>query len=64
MQILPSGEDRYVLLDRIGKGGFGYVYRAIDNASGELVAAKLIDLEEAGTYEIDVVYIHNVRVRG
>ena len=48
MQVLPSGEDKYVLLDRIGRGGFGYVYRAIDNESGELVAAKLIDLEEAG----------------
>ena len=48
MESLESGSDRYTLLDRIGRGGFGYVYRAKDNLTGDIVAAKLIDLEEAG----------------
>ncbi len=50
MELLDSGADRYTLLDRIGRGGFGYVYRAKDNLTGGTVAAKLIDLEEAGKY--------------
>lgn len=40
--------ERYTLLEKIGQGGFGYVYKAMDSTTGQLVAAKLINLEEAG----------------
>lgn len=50
----PAGSQRYVLLDKIGRGGFGYVYRALDRTLGRVVAAKLIDLEEAGDEMEDV----------
>lgn len=41
-------KERYSLLEKIGQGGFGYVYKAIDNVTGSIVAAKLINLESAG----------------
>ena len=33
--------------ERIGKGSFGEVYKGIDNRSQNVVAIKIIDLEEA-----------------
>lgn len=38
---------RYTIQERIGKGSFGEVYKAIDISSNYVVAAKIIDLEEA-----------------
>ena len=38
---------RYTIQERIGKGSFGEVYKAIDTLSNHIVAAKIIDLEEA-----------------
>jgi hypothetical protein len=40
--------ERYCLKEKIGQGGYGYVYKAIDTVTGEIVAAKLINLDEAG----------------
>jgi hypothetical protein len=40
--------ERYCLREKIGQGGYGYVYKAIDTTTGEIVAAKLINLDEAG----------------
>lgn len=40
--------ERYCLREKIGQGGYGYVYKAIDTITGEIVAAKLINLDEAG----------------
>ncbi|XP_023596626.1 serine/threonine-protein kinase 25 [Trichechus manatus latirostris] len=40
-------EQLFTKLDRIGKGSFGEVYKGIDNRSKEVVAIKIIDLEEA-----------------
>lgn len=37
----------YELLDRIGKGAFGKVYKAKKVATNKIVAIKIINLEEA-----------------
>lgn len=40
-------EELFTKLDRVGKGSFGEVYKGIDNRTKEVVAIKIIDLEEA-----------------
>lgn len=40
-------EDRYECLERIGKGSFGEVFRGRHVQTGEIVAIKVIDLEQA-----------------
>ena len=40
-------EELFTKLDRIGKGSFVEVYKGIDNRTKEVVAIKIIDLEEA-----------------
>jgi serine/threonine protein kinase len=39
--------ERFELGARIGRGAAGDVHRAVDTATGEVVAVKLVDLEEA-----------------
>ncbi len=46
--IRSNPTERYVLREKIGQGGYGYVYKAVDTLTGEIVAAKLINLDEAG----------------
>ena len=41
-----SAPERYKLLDMIGNGSFGEVWRALDMATGAEVAVKTVDLEE------------------
>ncbi|XP_063714999.1 serine/threonine-protein kinase 26-like [Symsagittifera roscoffensis] len=40
-------ESLYTKLERVGKGSFGEVFKGIDNNTKQVVAIKLIDLEEA-----------------
>ncbi|UNI14641.1 serine/threonine protein kinase, STE, PAK/STE20 [Purpureocillium takamizusanense] len=40
---------QYQLSELIGKGSFGRVYKATSQTSGELVAVKIIDIEESDT---------------
>ena len=42
------------MYEQIGQGSFGSVFRAVDNATGEAIACKVVDLEELGD-EIDEV---------
>jgi serine/threonine-protein kinase 24/25/MST4 len=53
-EVRSNPTERYTLREKIGQGGFGYVYKAVDNVTGELVAAKLINLDEAGDELEDV----------
>ncbi|KAL8680058.1 MAG: hypothetical protein Q9186_003697 [Xanthomendoza sp. 1 TL-2023] len=39
--------DRYEVLEELGSGSFGVVYKAIERATGEIVAIKQIDLESS-----------------
>ena len=53
-------EDRYVLHERIGRGSFGEVWRGQDRQTGEVVAIKVIDLDQAEDEIDDIVQEINV----
>ena len=60
----PSGPDRigrYALLDRIGKGGMGVVYRARDTQLDRIVALKMIVTELADEEETRQRFIREAR---
>jgi serine/threonine-protein kinase 24/25/MST4 len=40
-------EDIFTMQERIGKGSFGEVYKGIDKRTQQVIAIKIIDLEEA-----------------
>ncbi len=45
--VLPDFGERYELLDKIGKGGMGSVYRVVDRQLGRTFAAKVLQPELA-----------------
>jgi serine/threonine protein kinase len=47
--------DRYQLVQKIGEGGYGSVFKAYDVVTSTTVAVKLIDLEDVGD-ELDDVH--------
>ncbi|KAJ3108974.1 putative protein serine/threonine kinase [Phlyctochytrium planicorne] len=46
MDPTKSGCDRYILQELIGFGSYGNVYKGLDSATGEIVAIKVVDLED------------------
>lgn len=54
MKASGDPRDRYELLAKIGKGGYGYVCKALDTFNNTLVAIKIINLEDAGDEVEDV----------
>lgn len=40
-------ESRFFKQEKIGRGSFGEVYKGVDKSTGQIVAIKIIDLEEA-----------------
>jgi tetratricopeptide (TPR) repeat protein len=44
---IPRKLGRYELLEQVGRGGMGVVYRAVDPAIGRIVAIKTIPLDDA-----------------
>ena len=47
LQSKVDPEQIFTRLDRIGKGSFGEVFKGIDKRTQQVVAIKIIDLEEA-----------------
>lgn len=59
MQPLVDPRERYELREKIGTGAFGAVFRAVEIATGQVVAAKIIDVDQA---EDEMQDIQQVRV--
>ncbi len=49
----PDPADRFVLLDKLGAGNFGVVWKAIDKVKGKIVAVKMI----SGSGEVVTAHI-------
>ncbi|KAL5116603.1 hypothetical protein ACEQ8H_005481 [Pleosporales sp. CAS-2024a] len=46
--------DNYQVMEELGSGSFGKVYKAVDRRTGEIVAIKHIDLEESSEELADI----------
>ena len=53
--------DRYELKEKIGTGSFGSVFRAVEVGTGRVVAAKIIDLDQAADEMDDIQQVLLVR---
>ena len=59
---LPFLNERYQILELIGKGGYSEVYKAYDTYAHKFIACKLIQLNENWPQEIKQSYIkHTIR---
>src|SRR4051812_15034396 len=58
----PPLAGRYVLIDQVGSGGMGAVWRARDLRTGEVVAAKVLGVHD-GTTLLRFVREQSVRIR-
>ena len=59
---LPFLNERYQILELIGKGGYSEVYKAYDTYNHKFIACKLIQLNENWPQEIKQSYIkHTIR---
>lgn len=50
----------YELLEQIGMGAFGQVFKAVDTRTNEVCAVKVVDLETAGDELDDVQQVRMV----
>ena len=46
----PPSASRYELIEEIGVGSYGTVYRGIDSSTGKEVAIKEVDLEDVHVF--------------
>lgn len=50
----------YELLEQIGMGAFGQVFKAVDTRTNEVCAVKVVDLETAGDELDDVQQVRTL----
>ena len=58
---IPARVGRYRIVERIGRGGTGTVYRAIDPATGAPIAVKVIHPELVSLPEVGPTVLERVK---